>query len=183
MINELQATEKNLLQLLRTKDLHSMYIDYHAPFVKRIWFQLGTNRVFLHKIEPCLDDATALFHPHPWASAVRLIKGSYEMGIGHSADLIPPPVDCQLQLGPNALYSMMNPDGWHYVLPKHEFCYSLMLTGAPNGRQMPLSDVDKKASRSLDGSECRQIIREFNTYYGWGLSDGEVYDVAARVKK
>lgn len=57
MLEKLEEIKRILPELLLEKlldnQLHTMYIDYHKPFVSRIWFQHDDIRVFLHKIEVC----------------------------------------------------------------------------------------------------------------------------------
>lgn len=161
--------EQQLPALLKNSELHSMYIDYHPPFVKRIWLQYGEYRIYMHRIEPCSSSPEALYHPHPWHSAIRIVRGHYEMGVGHSASNELPPTDCKLLLGPGTLYEMTEPDGWHYVNPLDKPVYSLMVTGKRSERPMPLEP--KKEFRKLNREEQADILRVFNTCYGWGWDD------------
>jgi hypothetical protein len=163
MIDILLNIEKNLTSLLWGADLHSMYIDYHEPFVKRIWFQHGEYRVFLHRIEAFEGSVDALYHPHQWKSAVRIIKGEYEMGVGHSDTTDIPKTDCKLRLRSGSLYEMTEPDGWHYVKPMGLTVYSLMVTGGKTNRPMPVEP--SKEFRRLTEAECLDIILEVNSYY------------------
>lgn len=142
----------------------SMYIDYHPPVVERIWFQEGDLRVYLHKIHKCENESVeALFHLHPWKSAVRIIEGGYEMGIGHSKTNETPVVDCKLFLTNGCAYEMIEPDGWHYVKPLQNYSYSLMVTGERNTRQMPV-EPDKKF-RELTVNEILDILQKFKSCY------------------
>ena len=163
MIDILKGIEKNLIQLLIEKSeagkIHTMYIDYHKPYVKRIWFQHGDYRVFLHKIEQCTESAEALYHPHPWKSAVKIISGTYEMGVGHSSTEDVPKTDCKLILKPGTIYEMMESDGWHYVSPKDGDSFSLMVTGELTNRKTPVSILKKW--RPLHFSEIVDILFAF----------------------
>lgn len=58
------------------------YIDYHLPIVERLWRQWNEYRVYLHRIHPCKSE-DALFHPHPWPSAMEIVSGAYEMIVGY----------------------------------------------------------------------------------------------------
>lgn len=176
MINTLLHVEKLLPELLQISKLNSMYIDYHKPFVRRIWFQYGVYRVYLHCIEPCNESSEALYHPHPWKSAIRIIDGKYEMGIGHSATNEAPKTDCKLELPIHTMYEMTEPDSWHYVNPIGLPVYSLMVTGERNGRTMPLEP--KKEFRKLTEKECINILIQFSEYYKIYFSPEKITEIA-----
>ncbi len=165
MLETLYKVENNLIELLykNTDKIQTMYIDYHKPFVSRIWFKDEENdcRVFLHKIEPCKESMEALYHPHKWDSAVRIINGEYEMGIGHSSTNEAPKTDCKLILGNGSCYEMIEKDAWHYVSPKYN-TYSLMVTGKLNGREMPIEP--EFAFRKLSRNEVADILYTFQEY-------------------
>ena len=157
MIDKLKEVLVALPQLLLDNQVHTMYIDYHKPFVSRIWFQLEDMRVFIHKIEPCDDSNEALYHPHKWDSAMYICSGSYEMGIGHSETTLAPYVtDCRLIIPEGTFYEMTNKDGWHYVNPIDGPCYTVMVTGNLNGRIMPI-EPDKEF-RTLSQEEVLNIL-------------------------
>ncbi len=172
MIKNLFGVERNLLQLLSNSDLNSMYIDYHKPYVQRIWFQYGEYRVYLHKIEPCKKSKEALYHPHPWESVIRLVQGKYEMGVGYSQTDDIPVTGCTLLLPTSSVYEMLEPDTWHYVSPLHGPVYSLMVTGKKNNRKMPV--LPDKKFRQLTNSECLDIINVFNQYYNWRINEDRI---------
>lgn len=161
MIEKLFDVESNILELLKTKELKSMYIDYEPPTVERIWFQLDEFRVLLHKIHVC--DSAPLFHPHPWKSAVRIIKGSYRMDVGHSHTDIAPPVDASIILSADSAYEMVEMDGWHSVRPLGVPSFSLMVTGERYPRSMPLEP--NKSFRELTQAEMAANIKVFENYY------------------
>lgn len=76
--------EKELKSHLQDENSwNSVYVDYHKPYVKRLWKQIGANRVYLHQITP-YERSESLLHPHPWPSAMKVIGGTYEMGVGYS---------------------------------------------------------------------------------------------------
>lgn len=156
MINKLKEILKILPELLENSQLNTMYIDYHKPFVYRIWFAYEDLRVFIHKIEPCSESSEALYHPHKWDSAMYIAKGSYEMGIGHSTDNNTPITDCKLILPQGTFYEMTHKDGWHYVNPLDEPCYTIMITGRLNGREMPIEPT--KPFRVLTQDEITEIL-------------------------
>lgn len=157
----LKEVEQNLLELLETSELHTLYIDYHKPYVRRIWFQYQEYRVYLHQIEPT-EETEALYHPHPWDSIIRIIRGSYEMGVGHSMDQTVPKSDCKLILPSGSVYEMTEPNGWHYVSPQ-EPIWSLMITGNRNNRQMPVEP--HKTFRTLTENETNEILDLVKSVY------------------
>ncbi len=171
MIQILSDVEEKLHSLITDSKFNSMYINYHKPFVSRIWFQYGEYRVYLHKIFAC-KDSEVLYHPHPWQSAIRIIKGRYEMGIGHSKTKKSPITDCKLILPSGTLYEMTEEDSWHYVNPLQEPVYSLMITGKKNERKMPLEP--KKDFRTLGTEEYFDILTVFNEYYNWQIPPEEI---------
>jgi hypothetical protein len=140
MLDILHAVESVLPELLPEKNAwHSLYIDYHLPFVERLWRDWFEYRIYLHRIHPCAP-GKALVHAHPWPSAIRVLKGSYEMGVGYGPGLQAPPIATRLILGPDSEYEMVDPDGWHYVRPLGTPSYSLMVTGKPWDRPSPKSE-------------------------------------------
>lgn len=161
MLELLYKVEDLLIELLykNIDNIQTMYIDYHKPYVSRIWFidkELDC-RVFIHKIERCEESSEALYHPHKWDSAIRIISGEYEMGIGHSETNEIPKTDCKLILGGGSCYEMTEKHGWHYVSPKKFHTYTLMvIPNRLNGREMPIEP--KKDFRKLQRSEVEDIF-------------------------
>ena len=115
---------------------NSVFVDYHPPFVERLWCQWNEYRIYLHRIHPCLPNE-ALFHPHPWPSAMKILSGKYEMAIGFGSGEIPPPVASTIILVEGTTYEMVHPDSWHYVRPLGEPAMSLMVAGRPWNRLSP----------------------------------------------
>lgn len=116
-------------------------VNYEPPRVERLWYQQDEYRVYLHRIHPCTE---ALFHPHPWPSAVRILSGCYEMGVGYGAGTEPPPEAASVVLFPGSYYEMVDPNGWHYVRPIQNPSISIMVTGEPWGRLSPGKNIDHK---------------------------------------
>src|SRR3990167_1167848 len=81
-ITLIERIEKEIPVLLKQDDWNTLYIDYELPIVERAWRQHGEHRIFLHRIHPC-EREQSLWHPHPWPSAVKVISGEYEMGVGY----------------------------------------------------------------------------------------------------
>ncbi|MBI4433185.1 hypothetical protein HY632_00275 [Candidatus Uhrbacteria bacterium] len=128
-------------ELLRSLDgWETLDINYHPPRVERLFRPWGDGmRLALHCIHPCTA-AEALFHPHPWPSAVDLLEGSYLMPMGAGPDEAPPPIIATLELTAGAQYTMAHPDGWHAVAPIARPAYSVMLMGKPWDRWSPRSE-------------------------------------------
>jgi len=139
-IDKLQQLEKvKLYDLLCDVSIwKSVDINYHPPHVERLWCQLGAYRLYLHFIHPCKKEE-ALFHPHPWPSAIHVIEGNYEMGMGFGEGLEEPEIFSTILSQGNMYYEMPHRDGWHYVRPI-SVCSSVMLTGEPWDREMPAAD-------------------------------------------
>lgn len=181
MLNVLNEVKSKLPQLLLEKaqkgEINTLYVDYHKPFVSRIWFQLDEiNRVFLHGIQPCNSDIEALWHFHPWESAIEIISGKYEMGIGHSEKNIIPSADCKIILAVDCPYEMINPNGWHYVAPTEKPSYSLMVTGKLFPRR-EMHIKPEKEFRKLTKTEILDILMNFSAAHDL-YQDIEVFEIA-----
>lgn len=162
MLNHLYELEKNLAKHLQDEiSWNSLYVDYHKPYVKRLWKQVGDFRIFLHQIFPC-ERSESLLHPHPWPSAMKVISGLYEMGVGYSESNIKPIIASTLILPENSYYEMVDINAWHYVRPLEKPSLSLMITGVPWKRETPKSSYKM---RELDEGEKRTIFDEFRKLY------------------
>lgn len=140
----------------------SLLIDYHPPVVWRLWRQWGAYRILLHRIFPCTE-GKALWHPHRWPSIVRIVKGGYWMRVGYGAGIVEPACALRLWLAGDSVYIMDNPDAWHAVEPNAEDSYSLMITGAPWQRAMP---VEPQAPlQALTPGQAYQLLSVFRRFY------------------
>jgi len=138
MLSVLADAIRALPQLLETpEDWHSLDITYHPPRVERLWTQWGEYRILLHVIHPC-DDGEALFHPHPWPSAMYIVNGQYEMKVAAQiGDAIPSLREDAIRgetltralFGKGSQYEMVEPKGWHSVRPLNGPAYSIMVIG------------------------------------------------------
>src|SRR5206468_11967261 len=129
MLDILARVEETLPALLQDGGCwQSLYVDYHPPMVERLWTRWGEYRVFLHRIFPC-GPGEALFHPHPWPSAMRVLAGEYEMAVGYGPGEAPPPVAALILARGDFRYQMTEPDAWHYVRPLGAPTLSVMVTG------------------------------------------------------
>jgi hypothetical protein len=163
MWTALEAVERALPALLADEAAwQSLDIDYHPPRVERLWRAWGDHRVCLHRIHPCAPEE-ALFHPHPWPSAMRILQGVYEMDVGWGPGTHPPAVAARLRLGPGSTYEMTDPDGWHRVRPIGGVSQSVMVTGAPWSRVAPrsagpLAPLTKEQAHELWKEFCALLL-------------------------
>jgi hypothetical protein len=161
LIAALHRAEAALPALLKQPDVWStLDINYEPPRVLRLWTEFEEGfRVCLHQISPC---ERALFHPHPWPSAVKVLIGRYEMAVGFGAGDVAPPEAATITLYEGSYYEMVHPDGWHSVRPLQHDSFSVMVTGLPWNRWSPspggklegLADETKKS-----------LIEAFKVFY------------------
>ena len=155
MLNNLKDAEGVLPDLLATESIwNSVFVDYHPPSVERLRYQWGPYRIYLHRIHPCLQ-GEALFHPHPWPSAMKILSGKYEMAIGFGGGEISPPIASTIIIGEGTTYEMTHPDSWHFVRPLDEPSMSLMITGQPWNRPSP--GTGTKLGSLSDGQKTRMF--------------------------
>ena len=95
---------------------------------------------------------------------MRILHGGYEMGIGYGAGLETPPVACKVILAAGSEYEMNHPDGWHYVRPISPVSLSLMVSGQPWKREMPI-EPDKDKNIQLTPEQIDTMIKVFSTFY------------------
>lgn len=162
MLNVLYAVEAELPHLLADEaGWNSLYIDYHPPTVARLWRSWREYRISLHRIHPCAA-GEALFHPHPWPSAMRVLAGEYEMAVGYGPGETAPPVAARMIATGDFRYEMTEPDAWHYVRPIGAPTYSVMVTGIPWTRSSP---TPGKPLRALTVAEGVELLRFFRQRY------------------
>lgn len=172
MLDILEIVEKDVLpELLDQRDIdiwQSLYVDYEKPFVERLWRQLGPIRINLHKIHSCIA-AEALFHPHPWPSAVHVLSGEYETGIGVSVGQEKPGVVFREFVSREFKYEMPSENAWHYVRPVGGSSCSVMVTGEPWKRAGSIREIEAKkvmpSMRSLTTDEKIENLLFFWNYF------------------
>ncbi len=138
MLDVLAQVCRDLPRLLREPEAwQSLHVTYHPPRVERLWRTYGDRdqyRVLLHRIYPC-EEGEALFHPHPWPSAVAIVSGRYEHCVAElsasAPEDEPAPADTLTRtiLCEGAVYEMTVPHAWHSVRPIDGACDSIMVTG------------------------------------------------------
>lgn len=162
MLKALEKVEKDLPMLLRDESgWNSVYVNYHPPYVERLWRQWGKYRLYLHRIHTCKREK-ALFHPHPWPSAMHVLSGRYEMAVGYGKGKKKPPIVATIMASGDFRYEMTNPDGWHYVRPVGGVAMTVMVTGKPWNRSSPKST---KILRPLNEEKKKEIINFFRKIY------------------
>jgi hypothetical protein len=162
MLDTLAAVERELPELLQDESgWNSVYIDYHPPTVERLWRNWNGYRIYLHRIHPCAA-GEALFHPHPWPSAMRILEGEYEMAVGYGKGETVPPVAALMIAAGDFRYEMTDPDAWHYVRPLGRPSVSLMVTGKPWDRPSPRSG---KVLQPLNEGQRAALLEFFRRRY------------------
>ena len=149
-------------------------VDYEPPRVERLWRNLGgiyqDHRLYLHRIHPC---EKALFHPHPWPSAVKILSGTYEMGIGYMETGLmpagqhptPPPVAAKILLTAGSSYEMVNRSGWHWVRPLGGPSLSLMVTAPKWDIQWSPKPKADHVLGPLTDEAKRDLLSVFGEFY------------------
>ena len=162
MLDVLAQLEQALPAMLLDESIwQSLYVDYHPPTVERLWTHWREYRAFLHRIHPCTREQ-ALFHPHPWPSAMRVLEGEYEMAVGFGPGMGEPPVAALMVSRGDFRYEMTHPDSWHYVRPLGRPTLSLMVTGKPWDREAPRSTTPL---RRLQPEQVAELLRCFRSLF------------------
>jgi len=139
-------------------------VTYEEPHVERVWTEWEGFRVNLHRIHPC---EKALFHPHPWPSAMVLCLGTYEMAVGRSLDGSLPVETARVVLSEGSEYEMNDPYGWHWVRPLEKPVMSVMLTGKPWAMPEGFPKHGKgHVHRELDALRTNEILFWFGRMFG-----------------
>lgn len=130
MLSLLDYVEWNMPHLLESAIWHDVFIDYHEPFVERVWCQMGSLRVFVHRVRPSTPKK-ALRHRHGWPSAMKILRERYTMDVGSCVDDTFLPAAARVVLNRGDTYEMTSPNGYHAVIPDHLPSVSLMVTAVP----------------------------------------------------
>lgn len=166
MLDVLYAAERALPALLQQPDIwQSKFVNDEHPYVERLWCSWGEYRISLHRIHPC-ERAQAYMHWHPWPSAMRIVDGQYEMGVGFGTGSEDPPIAATVVLSAGDVYEMSHPDGWHYVRPLGGPSLSVMVTGKPFPKS---AHRESRASAAhlcaLDPAVASALLAEFQKRY------------------
>ena len=152
----------------------SIRLDHQQPVLERCYTQYGDLRLGVHRIHPC---ETAMYHPHPWPSAVYLLDGEYEMAIGHGEGSKPPPEAMRTVVTPGSRYEMLDPNGWHYVRPLVRPTLSIMLNGP--AWKPSRADAPVKVPHTPLDSDTRDSIIDFATIIASTLAYQQRIDMKA----
>lgn len=164
MLEKLHQAEACLPELIKDIDgWNGIDVLYHEPRVERVWRQWENYRISLHLIHPALR-VDCLYHPHPWASGIRVVHGGYEMGIGYGAGVETPPEACRVILTAGSEYCMENKDGWHYVCPTDGINLSVMVSSEPWNREMPV-EPEHNENGKLSILRIYEILEMFSLFY------------------
>lgn len=161
MLEILDIVEKELPRLLKSpEEWKSVFIAYEYPHVARIWRPWNGYRINLHQIMGTKE--TCLWHPHPWPSAVRVLAGDYEMGIGAGKESAKVVAKIRVPSCGGLVYEMTDPDGWHYVKPLDHSTFSLMITGKPWDKE---KTKGPGPMRELTPEEWKAVWHYFTSNY------------------
>jgi hypothetical protein len=151
---------------------NSVDVTYHPPRVERLWCQWGDNRILLHRIYPC-EVGEALAHPHPWPSAIRIVKGHYEHSVGKYDSW--PSVGEEGWEGTNvgfhafatsilpagAEYEMVDRFAWHSVRPLGVPSDSIMVIGPLFKPPVDMPEPPKEKQGALSPERFAELFDEW----------------------
>jgi hypothetical protein len=146
MLEVLHSVEKELPSLLSRDDWIGFRLDHEPPFIDRLLRPYRDGKLLLHRIHP---SETALYHRHPWPSAMRLVEGSYELTLGPITKIVHAPFE----------YEMTDPLAGHAVRPI-ETALTVMVTG-PRWSRPPRSEE----AAPLPEGEIAAMLQAFRRYY------------------
>jgi hypothetical protein len=171
----MQEIEQYLPSLLQDRDSwKSLFIDYQKPYLMRIYRDIesstlkATVRVSLHYFlpdaSPQNEEGEFLYHPHAWASSMRILEGMYSQfhGFANQRGLAPPPAKlCNTIHIQGDSYAMNHPWLWHEVNPfPNQAVMTLMVTYMPAFWDQDAPQSSKKL-RSLNEEELQFMFTEF----------------------
>lgn len=152
----------------------SLFIDYQKPYLMRIYRDVksstlnATVRVSLHYFlpdpDPKTDAGEFLYHPHAWASSMRILEGSYcqshGFANGRGLRLLPEKL-CRTVHFQGDSYAMNHPWLWHEVNPfPNQAVMTLMVTYIPEVWDQEAPQSTKKL-RALTEEEMQFMFSEF----------------------
>lgn len=165
MIDILEKFIKEDKELLLNPNIwKTLDVDYYPPRVERVWTQIGDYRYYLHIIHP--TNELCLFHKHKWPSAIRILKGQYEMGVSYcerevtSEEAYNLPIAAKFILSEGSSYEMTNTHGLHYVKPLGDVSYSIMVSGIPYSEKRQEAPFEKLSE--LDEATKLQNLSDFH---------------------
>jgi len=146
----------------------SLSIDYHPPRVERLYLDTDINgaptRIMLHRVHPC-SSGQALWHAHPWPSAVALLSGRCEHTCGFQ-DRNGIHTVARTELAAGSMYEMTDPGALHAVRPLDGPTLSVMICGKPWARQHVLTPKPAP-QRPLSPEEYESLHAAFGDVLVW----------------
>lgn len=123
-----------------------------------------TNRVSLHKFDPC-HDHEAFDHPHPWPGAFIIMSGRYKMRVAYSKDRFSKPdTVTTLVVSKHSMYEITNPLTWHSVIPL-ETTYTIMVNGPTwDTETVAHTDVRTTKGKDLDKMPERELLEHLSQF-------------------
>ena len=168
MTNVLNECLTHLPSLLRNRKIwKSLLVNHKPPHLLRIYTQIGKIRINLHYFIPSNRNTSGdieYFHPHAWASCMKILHGHYRQLIGFAQQRgleNPPDKILHLHHNKNDTYAMNNPYLWHQVVPPNdEPGLTMMVTFIPDNwdQDSPKSEI---ILRELNNDEFDFMIDIF----------------------
>lgn len=159
MLNQLTESLQILPDLLVKREAwDSLIVNRRKPHTYRVFTTLPSGlRCCLHMFDPC-HDHEAFQHPHPWPGAFCILRGSYKMQVGFSADRASKPSEVLTLVLPRySQYEITNPLTWHSVIPL-EPTWTIMVNGEPWDRDHAHQEVRTTKGKDLDKMPEDELI-------------------------
>lgn len=169
VLGTLSAAMVALPGLMERRDQwSSLIVNRRKPWTYRAFTNFEHRgqkfRICLHRFEVC-DEKESFLHPHPWPGAFWILRGSYIMNIGYSADRFSKPASvAKLVLTAGSKYAITNPLTWHSVTPREE-CYTVMVNGEPwDTGTVAHTEVRTTKGKDLDSMSVEDLSAHFATF-------------------
>jgi hypothetical protein len=163
MIHVLKTVESILPVLLdETEAWQGLYADSEKPNLKRLWRQWYQYRINLHHFTSCTQEEE-FPHPHPWRMAVRILEGSYVMGLGYRTKYPTSPDLIYREYKPGDSYEMTRANEWHAIRPLGDEALTIMVSGPVVFEQNKI--FANKPSRPLTQVERSELFGRIRSHY------------------
>ncbi len=131
-------------------------IDRKEPITYRLYTSWSDDvRICLHRFNRLSETGEAMFHPHPWPGAFRVLKGGYKMQWGHAENMTDPPLRAStFYLAEGSEYEIDDPKIFHSVEPDQP-TYTVMVNGPDWSIAHQL--VRRTANKGLAGMSPAEI--------------------------
>jgi hypothetical protein len=171
--------------LLNDSDVswQTRYVTYQNP----TFFQMACRwkyslrlvlHVFLRPQEESSSSQRQDFnsHYHPWKHAVKVLDGCYRMRIGANDHFSPEafsrPV-CTVDVGKGAVFSMLDPTGWHSITPLTDTVVAIMLTDKPWEFMMSHVPRCPSSTREMSAEEIHHMKQIFCNSLGMAQEEDD----------